>query len=287
MRRRRTLAPFMAARPPGWSGFVPRAGGVVHEPTNVLANTYAGMTWLVGWDAAFSTLSQDTAGATPVTAAGQLVGRATDLSGTDHLVRLVNDTLRPTYQTGPARLEFDGTDGMATAGNVALGAPTSLTIVLVGDLPAEDASLQTIFGTEEGTGLDAPNGAFVLRRQNTTANRIEVIARQSLSSALVQTTNVDGVTATRAVHVVTLLNATTTVTINWRQGSSYSPLTTSVAFTNRSGGGAFADRRVRVGSRLDGTVAMTGGLLFAAIASGEPTSAGHAALYADLAAGRL
>jgi hypothetical protein len=65
-----------------------------------------------------STLFQDSAGTTPVTAAGQPVGRMLDLSGNGHHATQTTAGKRPTYQTDGTLhwLAFDGVDdAMATS----------------------------------------------------------------------------------------------------------------------------------------------------------------------------
>jgi hypothetical protein len=57
-----------------------------------------------------STLFQDSAGTTPVTTAGQPVGRMLDKSGNDNHATQATAAARPTYQTGPARATLDKVD---------------------------------------------------------------------------------------------------------------------------------------------------------------------------------
>tara|TARA_R110000824_G_scaffold3726_3_gene17689 strand:+ start:1143 stop:2039 length:897 start_codon:yes stop_codon:yes gene_type:complete len=82
--------------------------------TNLFANSEQG----VIYDPSdISSLSQDVAGATPVTAAGQPVGRILDLSGNGNHATQATASKRPTYQTDGVLhwLQFDGVDdAMAT-----------------------------------------------------------------------------------------------------------------------------------------------------------------------------
>jgi len=57
-----------------------------------------------------STLFQDSAGTTPVTTAGQPVGRMLDNSGNSNHATQATAAARPTYQTGPARATLDKVD---------------------------------------------------------------------------------------------------------------------------------------------------------------------------------
>jgi len=57
-----------------------------------------------------STLFQDSAGTTPVTTAGQPVGRMLDKSGNGNHATQATAARRPTYQTGPARATIDKVD---------------------------------------------------------------------------------------------------------------------------------------------------------------------------------
>ena len=57
-----------------------------------------------------STLFQDSAGTTPVTASGQPVGKMLDKSGNGNHATQATAARRPTYQTGPARATIDNVD---------------------------------------------------------------------------------------------------------------------------------------------------------------------------------
>lgn len=60
-----------------------------------------------------STLYQDSAGTTPITAAGQDVGLREDQSGNSADFTQATATARPTYETSPARLEYDVDDALS------------------------------------------------------------------------------------------------------------------------------------------------------------------------------
>lgn len=86
-----------------------------------------------------STLWQDTAGTTPVTADGQSVARIDDKSGNGLNLLQATAGLRPLYKTagGLHWLEFDGTDDRLTVGSGIAGA--SQTVGLAGANPTGTA----------------------------------------------------------------------------------------------------------------------------------------------------
>src|SRR4051812_18026911 len=86
-----------------------RAGGSGFSPAQI-----ASTLWLDPSDIA--SMSQDSAGATPVTASGQPVGRIMDKSG-NGLHFTASGAARPTYTVsgGYAYLDFSGSNGMASA----------------------------------------------------------------------------------------------------------------------------------------------------------------------------
>ena len=57
-----------------------------------------------------ATLFQDSAGTTPVTAAGQLVGRISDKSGRDNPATQATALSRPAYRETPSRIDLDAID---------------------------------------------------------------------------------------------------------------------------------------------------------------------------------
>jgi len=93
-----------------------------------------------------STLFQDSAGTTPVTTAGQPVGRMLDNSGRANHAVQATAAARPTYQTSPARATIDKVDDRMTV-TVPVGGFTG-TMVL---------------GTDQGTasyGVNIPAGPY-------------------------------------------------------------------------------------------------------------------------------
>lgn len=255
------------------------ARGVGNVPVDVLRNTYAGMTWIAGWDAAFGTLTQDVGGTTPVTAGGDLVGRVTDGVGSNDLVRLSNDSLRPTYQTGPKRLVYDGTDGTASAGSVTFGV-SKITFVWVGDVGAhETGSNGALIATEIPTSANAGEWRFSRIAADPTGEIIVTVREPSSTNGDALT--VENVPNRRAVHVVTLDSAPARPGVRWTVDGG-SPLSIARTLESRTTGGNLASQVVSVGSWRDGTISHVCDWSLVAIASGEPTSGALADLVADL-----
>ena len=110
----------------------------------------------------FSTLFQDSAGTTPVTAVGQPVGKILDKSGRGNHATQSTSASRPTLQqdsNGMYYLSFDGTDdGMATPSIDFTG--TDKMTVWVGVRKLSDAGTQVI--VELSADKNANNGAFTM-----------------------------------------------------------------------------------------------------------------------------
>jgi len=105
-----------------------------------------------------STLFQDSAGTTPVTTAGQPVGRMLDKSGRANHAVQATAAARPTYQTGPARATLDKVDDRLSV-TVPVGGFTG-TMVLA---------------TDQGTasyGVTIPAGAYDIGGQHFPGNAI-------------------------------------------------------------------------------------------------------------------
>ena len=93
-----------------------------------------------------STLFQDSAGTTPVTTAGQPVGRMLDKSGNGNHATQATAARRLRYQTGPARATVDKVDDR-----------------LIVTVPAGDFTGTMVLGTDQGTasyGVTIPSGAY-------------------------------------------------------------------------------------------------------------------------------
>lgn len=104
--------------------------------TRLQANSFspAQLPDLVAWydPSDLSTLWQDTAGTTPVTASGQSVARIDDKSGNGYHLTQSTAAARPTYQSsgGLHWLESDGVDDLMQAGSrLGLGADPDLSVI--------------------------------------------------------------------------------------------------------------------------------------------------------------
>ena len=111
------------------------------------ASLFAGGTDGVWYDPSdLSTLFQDSAGTTPVTAASDPIGYAGDKSGNDNHAIQATAAARPTYQTGPARATLDKVDDRL-----------SVTV------PTGGFTGTMVLATDQGTasyGVTIPAGAY-------------------------------------------------------------------------------------------------------------------------------
>lgn len=107
----------------------------------------------------FSTMFQDTAGTTPVTAVGQAVARINDKSGRGNHFTQSSASLRPLLQVdgaGKYYLDFDGTDDEMESGSITPG--TNKVQVFAGVRKNSDASVGAITGNR--TAIAEPDGFF-------------------------------------------------------------------------------------------------------------------------------
>lgn len=129
-----------------------------------------------------STLFQDTAGTTPVTAAGQSVARINDKSGRGNHATQATAGSRPTYQVdgnGRGHLSFDGTDDFLASGTITPG--TNKVQIFAGIRKLSDAATAVLAetgpnsSTNTGTlGLFAPitaaTGDYAARSRGSVAS---------------------------------------------------------------------------------------------------------------------
>lgn len=111
--------------------------------------------WLDPWD--ITTLQQDSTGTTPVTAAGDPIGRIMDKSGAANHATQATTTSRPLWQTTYAAL--DGVDDSWATANIDFTSTAQITMV-VGTRKLSDAAAGMLF--ELGASV-ALAGAFNLR----------------------------------------------------------------------------------------------------------------------------
>jgi hypothetical protein len=104
------VQPLNAGRPYPSAMMVRQSGTPVFSPNSLFASGEQGL-WLDPSD--FSTMFQDSAGTTPVTATGQSVGKILDKSGRGNHATQSSGSLKPILQqdgSGYYYLKFDGTD---------------------------------------------------------------------------------------------------------------------------------------------------------------------------------
>jgi len=104
-----------------------------------------------------STLFQDSAGTTPVTASGQPVGKMLDKSGNDNHATQATASKRPTYTEGGGLswLAFDGVDDAMEA--PALGVTSSALTMLYSATQSGGSAVDLIFGVENTSKIRFQN----------------------------------------------------------------------------------------------------------------------------------
>lgn len=132
--------------------------GTKFSPTSLFASSEPGV-WYDPSD--LTTLFQDSAGTTPVTAAGQPVGLMLDKSGNNNHATQSTAASRPTYQiagTGRPYLFFDGVDDFLVTPTITPG--IDKVQVFAGVRKLSDAFFQSI--AETSTNVDTNTGSFCL-----------------------------------------------------------------------------------------------------------------------------
>lgn len=140
------------------------------------------------WDTSdLSTLFQDSAGATPVTATSDPVGRLADKSGNArHLIQSGVGTLKPTYQGSGGGISSDGGDTLKVTGLAA--AFTAQTVIAV-FMPTATASFSRLF-TQWTTTTDYNEiGHYLPILRNSTNAEFGSYASTALRSAVSVTNN--------------------------------------------------------------------------------------------------
>ena len=133
-------------------------GGVIFTPLSLFQSGEQGA-WYDPSD--LSTLFQDAAGTTPVTADGEPVGLMTDKSGNGNDVSQAVAAARPTYKTDGTLhwLEFDGVDDwLLTTVNFGLSLNSAVFASVAFRNDGTDDDYTTLFSQHHGT----PLGAFSL-----------------------------------------------------------------------------------------------------------------------------
>ena len=120
-------------------------GAVPFSPASLFAGGIAGA-WYDPSD--LSTLFQDSAGSTPVTASGQPVGLMLDKSGRANHATQATAAARPIYQTAPDRVTIDGVDDRMTV-----------------TVPTGGFTGTMVLATDQGTasyGVNIPAGPYYI-----------------------------------------------------------------------------------------------------------------------------
>jgi hypothetical protein len=147
---------FTYKRSDWYYGYISKFG-YLPIPASLFANGEQGA-WYDPSD--LSTLFQDSAGTTPVTTAGQPVGKMLDKSGNDNHATQATSAARPTYQTagGLHYLAFDGVDDAMATGTITPGVDKAQ--VFAGVRKLSDAASAVI--SELGPNITANDGSFGL-----------------------------------------------------------------------------------------------------------------------------
>ena len=213
----------------------------------------------------FSTLYQDAAGTTPVTAVGQPVGLALDKSGRGNHASQTTAASRPTLQqdsNGLYYLSFDGTDdGMETPSINFTG--TDKMTVWAGVRKLSDATAAAF--VELSASANTNNGSFVLFTPLSGGN---IVMRHRGSSAFIDATGTPYAAPVTAVVSASSVLGTGAVAVNVNK----TPFTT----TGVTGGGNFGTYPLYIGRR-GGTTLPFNGRLYQLIVRGAASSDGQIA----------
>lgn len=128
-------------------------------------------------------LSQDSAGSTPVTAAGQSVGLARDMSGRGNNASQATALARPVYQvaSGRAYLAFDGVDDFLSSASVTWA--TDEVTVIAAMWRNQNTNTEDLIGF--GSNPTVNNGTWVLAATpDAASNNIGMASKGAGSNAL-------------------------------------------------------------------------------------------------------
>ena len=161
-------------------------GGTSASPASLFAGGEQGV-WYDPSD--LSTLFQDNLGATPVTAAGQTVGRILDKSGRGNHATQATLAQRPTYQidsTGRPYLSFDGVDDGMVTGTITPG--INKVQVFAGMRKLSDAAVGTPLAFATSSTFGSGTGVFMINAPNAIAAANFAFAARGTSTASVTPT---------------------------------------------------------------------------------------------------
>lgn len=198
----------------------------------------------------WSTLFQDSAGTTPVTAVGDPVGLILDKSGNGYHASQATAINRPTLSqdaNGKYRLLFNGTNSRMSTAAIDLSSKNTLTII-AGVNKESDAASGII--AEFSANASTNNGAFYLLASNGSAANYRV---------LIKGVNTASATPTVAAPDVSVFSATATLAAI----GAFLVRRDAAQITNSAfdfGVGNFGNHQLFIGHRSGGSLHLNGGL---------------------------
>jgi hypothetical protein len=242
-----------------------KAAGILKIDQAIVAPLFAAGEQGVWYDPSdLTTLFQDSAGTTPVTAAGQPVGKMLDKSGRGNHATQSISLQCPTYQidgTGRPYLSFDGIDDWMSASALNLAATEDLT-VFAGVRKLTNAARQMV---AESAAL----GAFQLNAPASTTGEFTFGSKGSATQSAIASS------APFAAPVTTILTGigkistdTTILRVNGTQAGSSSA---------DQGTGNYGSGPLYIGRRDGGTLHFNGNLYSLIVRGAQSTSAQIAA----------
>lgn len=235
----------------------PGVGGGGFSPASLFASGEQGI-WLDPSD--FSTMFQDAAGTTPVTAAGQPVGRILDKSGRGNHASQATSASRPLLQqdgNGKYYLAFDGVDDFLSTASIDFTATDKMTVV-AGVL--KGAAADGIIA-ELSTQYNLNNGSFAL--QSRAADTSSLFIRGDVATSAVSSTS------NFPVGALKVITATSSIASNWQHIIRHNGVQEGIAGTN-VGTGNFGNYPLYIGRR-GGTSSPFNGRLYQLIVRGAAT----------------
>ncbi len=201
-----------------------------------------------------TTMFQDSAGTTPVTADGQTVGKILDKSGRGNHAVAPSDAARPLYKTdgGLHWLQFDGVDDRVSSASLDLSG-TSTATLLLGLLRPNDSGYKMYaeFGPPDTTG-----GFYFASRSSVSGYEVGLKGSSGQTVAVTDTSappitdiatiELDYLQPTNATEIVIRVNGVVESTSQVGQPSA--------------GDGPFGNLALNVGCRSDGSLPVTGNI---------------------------
>jgi hypothetical protein len=201
----------------------------------------------------FSTMFQDTAGTTPVTAVGQTVARINDKSGRGNHFTQSSASLRPLLQvdgSGKYYLDFDGVDDEMESASITPG--TNKLQVFAGVRKNSDASIGSITGNR--TGATAPDGFFEMLAPNAAGAATFAFEHKGTGTRRIASASGNAAPILAVLHGYSdLVGPLVGIRVN---------SATAVEVTTDPGGGDFAAGVCRIGRRGGGSAVRFTGRIY-------------------------